>query len=95
MTMIDPATGWFEIAPVIHPDSNTAQRILDSYWIAHYPRPMECGFDNGSEFKSLFLDGLATETPSPSTSENSRLSKKHHRVVVEEKVVIVTKPWVS
>ena len=59
MTMIDPATGWFEIAPVIEPNSDTTQRILDAQWLARYPRPQEIGYDNGNEFKWLF-DQLAT-----------------------------------
>ena len=37
MTMIDPVTGWFEIAPITNPDSNTTQRMFDSYWLARYP----------------------------------------------------------
>jgi hypothetical protein len=56
MTMIDPATGWFEIARIINPNTDEAQRALDSCWLARYPRPAEIGFDNGSEFKWLFRD---------------------------------------
>ena len=55
LTMIDPVTGWFEVAAL--QDSPTAleiQRLLDSYWIARYPRPVEIGFDNGSKFKAEF-----------------------------------------
>ncbi len=56
MTMIDPATGWFEIAHIINPNTDEAQRALDSCWLARYPRPAEIGFDNGSEFKWLFKE---------------------------------------
>ena len=86
MTMIDPATGWFEIAPVIHPDSNTAQRILDSYWLARYPRPMECGFDNGSEFKSLFIDlcknfGLKPKRTTDYNPQSNAIIERVHAVL--------------
>ena len=56
MTMIDPATGWFEIAAVKDPTSDATQKILDSMWLSRYPRPKEIGFDGGSEFKWLFLE---------------------------------------
>ena len=50
MTMIDPATGWFKIAPTVHPNSNSAQGALDSCWLARYPRPQCVGYDNSDEF---------------------------------------------
>lgn len=56
MTMIDPATNWFEIAPIVNPDSDSCQRAFDSCWLARYPRPQEVGFDNGKEFKWLFAE---------------------------------------
>ena len=59
MTMIDPATNWFETSVIQDTSSKEAQRILDSVWLARYPRPQECGFDNGSEFKWLFREPRA------------------------------------
>ena len=56
MTMMDPATNWFEIAPITNPDSDSCQRAFDSCWLARYPRPQEVGFDNGKEFKWLFAE---------------------------------------
>ena len=53
MMMINPATGWFKIAHIINPNTDKAQRVLNSCWLARYPRPAEIGFDNGSEFKWL------------------------------------------
>ena len=38
------------------PSSEECQRAFDSTWIARYPRPKEIAFDNGSEFKALFMD---------------------------------------
>ena len=51
MTMIDPATGWFEIAHLPEATSYETQKAFDSHWLARYPRPMEVGMDNGSHFK--------------------------------------------
>ena len=56
MTMIDPATGWFKVAPLKEPSSYKVQKAFDLYWLARYPRPQEVGSDNRSEFKRLFLD---------------------------------------
>lgn len=70
--MIDPSTGWFEIARIISPSSDEAQRAFDSCWLARYPRPVEVGFDNGSEFKWLFKELCANMgiTPKISTDYN-------------------------
>ena len=57
MTMVDPVTGWFELAHLTTgPTALEAQRLLDSVWLARYPRPKEIGFDNGSEFKAEFRE---------------------------------------
>ena len=56
MTMIDPATNWFEIAVIHDPNSEEMQHNLDSFWLFHHLRPQECGFNNESEFKWLFKE---------------------------------------
>jgi len=86
MTMIDPATGWFEIAPIIDPNSEETQRVFDSYWLSRYPRPQECGIDGGSEFKYLFKElcrnyGIKQK---PSTSYNPQgnsILERVHQVI--------------
>ena len=71
MTMLDPVTGWFEIAEVpnyivhnvikklvdLEIDKSSARvgRLFDQYWLARYPRPKKVIFDNGSEFKKDFV----------------------------------------
>jgi transposase InsO family protein len=70
MTMVDPATGWVEIAEVpyyniddvknneqsyIDKSSARISRIFDQTWLSRYPRPKEIIFDNGSEFKMHFM----------------------------------------
>lgn len=69
MTMVDPATGWFEIAEVpyysiedvkkdenqyIDKSSARISRIFEQTWLSRYPRPEEVVCDNGSEFKLHF-----------------------------------------
>jgi hypothetical protein len=71
MTMIDPVTGWFEIAEVptfiiedvktktfresIDKTSARISRLFDQQWLSRYPRPKKVIFDNGSEFKKNFI----------------------------------------
>jgi transposase InsO family protein len=54
--MIDPVTGWFEVAALGEeaPDSDIVQQTFDSVWLARYPRPQEIGVDNGKPFMRLF-----------------------------------------
>ncbi|GFH50558.1 hypothetical protein CTEN210_07034 [Chaetoceros tenuissimus] len=55
MTFVDPATGWFKWAQVIDDKSSAAiSQLLDSVWLARYPRPRQVLYDNGSEFKKNF-----------------------------------------
>ena len=55
MTMVDPVTGWFKCCQLYKsPTAYRCQQILDTVWLARYPRPKEIGSDNGSEFKGVF-----------------------------------------
>ena len=69
MTMVDPATGWFEIAELpyievkqikennidyIDKTSARISQLFDKVWLSRYPRPTKVVFDNGSEFKKDF-----------------------------------------
>jgi putative transposase len=54
LTMIDPATGWFEVKDVPDYTANSAQSAFDDVWLSRYPRPEIIGFDGGSEFKHVF-----------------------------------------
>ena len=86
MTMIDPASNWFEIAPIKHPDSDTAQRVFDSMWLSRYPRPQECGFDNGSKFKWLFAEmcdnfGIRKKTSTDYNPQSNAIIERVHQVL--------------
>ena len=69
MTMIDPATGWFEIVeiPTFNLDEVTAgndeymdkssagvSQMFNNTWLYRYPRPYKVVFDYGSDFKHDF-----------------------------------------
>jgi hypothetical protein len=86
MTMIDPATGWFEIAPLEENDSYSTHKAFDSYWLARYPRPKYCGCDNGSHFKRYFKDlinnyGLIQKTSTEYNPQSNGIIERVHQVL--------------
>lgn len=50
LTMIDPATGWFEIAHVEDKYAITASQAFETTWLMRYPWPTEVVVDRGTEF---------------------------------------------
>ena len=56
LTMIDPATGWFEIKDVSKINAENCMEAFDDTWLQRYPRPQYVGCDGGSEFKSVFAE---------------------------------------
>jgi hypothetical protein len=84
MTMLDPVTGWFEIAEVpnyvienldkktttelVDKSSARISRIFDQVWLSRYPRPRKVVFDNGSEFKKDFVPLLKDWSIRPQTT---------------------------
>eukprot|EP00957_Ditylum_brightwellii_P137882 10512822-Ditylum_brightwellii.AAC.1 len=53
--MIDPATSWFEIAPVpFNKSSAAASGVFDDNWLCRYQQPRKIIYNNGSEFKNDF-----------------------------------------
>jgi NADH:ubiquinone oxidoreductase subunit len=48
--MLDPATGWFEIAEIPAKTADVIINVLEQKWFARYPRPTTVIMDHGSEF---------------------------------------------
>ena len=49
-TMIDPATGWFEIVEIPDKKSETVANAFEITWLSRYPWPTEVVMDRGREF---------------------------------------------
>ena len=87
MTMVDPVTGWFEQAQLYgKPTAFRCQQILDTVWLARYPRPREIGFDNGGEFKGVFSQlcanmGLKKNTSLPWNPQSNSILERIHQVL--------------
>ena len=50
LTMLDPATGWFEIAQYKNKRAMTIANIVEQVWFSRYPWPKTIRCDNGKEF---------------------------------------------
>ena len=50
LTMIDPATGWFDIVEIDDKRADTIANVFEMNWLMRYPRPTEVVTDNGKEF---------------------------------------------
>ena len=50
LTMIDPATGWFEIVEIPSKRADYISNYLEITWLSRYPWPTEIVMDRGREF---------------------------------------------
>ena len=62
VTMIDPATGWFEIAEVQGTKrADYVSNIVEQKWLTRYPWPEEITLDRGTEFMEEFTKMIKKE----------------------------------
>jgi transposase InsO family protein len=61
LTMIDPATGWFEIAEIDEKRADEIVNRLEFTWLTRYPWPTEVIMDRGREFAAEVRDTLKDE----------------------------------
>jgi hypothetical protein len=86
LTMIDPATVWFEILEATNKSATSIQDLFHNTWLACYPRPQFIVFDNGGEFKREFkqmCDNYGIKAK-PTTSHNPQANaiiERVHKVV--------------
>ncbi len=50
VTMIDPATGWFEMTQIQDKQPATIANVVETTWLTRYPWPTRIVYDRGSEF---------------------------------------------
>ena len=84
VTMIDPATGWFEIQPCDDKKSITVANIIEQEWFSRYPWPTQVTFDRGSEFIGQDFQKMIKEDygikPKPITVRNPQANAIVERV---------------
>ena len=71
--MIDPATGWFEIAQLDRGRADYVADLLERAWFNRYPWPTEVICDRGKEFMAEVINTLRDDygiTRKPITTHN-------------------------
>ena len=61
LTMIDPATGWFDIREIPTKQADYIANYLEFTWLSRYPWPTEVVMDRGKEFAAEVKDALRNE----------------------------------
>ena len=82
LTMIDPATGWFEVKAITDKTAATIMDHFNNEWLCRYPRPQKIIFDNGGEFKQMFkamCENFGIKTH-PTTSYNPQANSVLERI---------------
>jgi len=83
VTMIDPATGWFEIASINTKRADVIANIVEQTWFTRYPWPSQVILDRGTEFMAEFTNMLESEygiTKKPITKRNPQANSIIERV---------------
>jgi transposase InsO family protein len=85
--MIDPVTGWFEIAEIPAKTADVVINVLEQQWLVRYPRPAEVIMDRGTEFmgevKSALKDYYGTRPKMITTRNpqaNSMVERAHQTI---------------
>ena len=83
MTMIDPATGWFEIAEITTKRADNIANVLEQVWLTRYPWPEKITYDRGTEFQAEFTKMIQEDylvEPKPITKRNPQANGIVERV---------------
>ena len=87
LTMIDPATGWFEIAEIPSKSADNVANILEMSWLTRYPIPTEVVMDRGREFAAEVKDmlqehyGLSRKVITTRNPQANGIVERVHQVV--------------
>ena len=54
VTMIDPATGWFEMKEIKDKTAINVADVVEQTWLTRYPWPTQIVYDKGTEFMAEF-----------------------------------------
>ena len=84
VTMIDPATSWFEVHQYDDKRSITVANIVEQEWLTRYPWPTQITYDRGGEFIGHdFQDMIKNDygiTKKPITTRNPQANAVVERV---------------
>ena len=87
VTMIDPATSWFEMVEIDNKTPINIVNIVEIAWLNRYPRPKIITFDGGNEFKADFNKivreefNLETKPASVHNPQGNSVLERIHQVM--------------
>ena len=61
VTMIDPATSWFELRTIPTKRADVIANIVEQTWLSRYPWPTQIVFDRGTEFMAEFAEMVVAD----------------------------------
>ena len=106
LTMIDPATGWFEVKDIPEQSSDACSKAFDDTWLCRYPRPQYIGYDNGKEYKRFFREmianyGIKGKTTTTYNPQSNGIIERVHQTLanslrtfeLEEQELDAHDPW--
>ena len=83
VTMIDPATGWFEIADITTKRADVVANVIGQAWLMRYPWPTQVVLDRGREFMTEFSKMIINDygiKKKPITKHNPQVNTIIERV---------------
>ena len=88
VTMIDPASGWFELHQYDDKRSITVANIVEQEWFSRYPWPTQVTFDRGgefigSDFKQMLINdyGIKRKPISVRNPQANAIVERIHQVI--------------
>lgn len=83
VTMIDPATGWFEMREIPNKEAFTIANLVEQTWLTRYPWPNQVTFDRGKEFMGEFARMVEKDygiKRKPTTTRNPQANSVIERI---------------
>ena len=83
VTMIDPATGWFELQQIRDKQAITIANIVEQTWLSRYPWPTQITYDRGTEFMAEFAEMVSNDygiKRKPATTRNPQANSVIERI---------------
>lgn len=86
ITMIDPATGWFEVKDLKSATASKCMSAFDDTWLSRYPQSEFIGFDNGNEYRGVFAEmcnnyGIKKKISTTYNPQSNGIIERVHQVL--------------
>ena len=105
LTMIDPATGWFEIAQIPNKTATEILEITKKTWFTRYPLPQRIVFDRSTEFMDEFANmckndyGLKRKPITTRKPQSNAIIERIHQTIgniirtFDVSIIVNNNPW--